>query len=266
MTTSLGMLGAGNMGLAILRGGLRAGLLAADSVFAFDPDDDRQRELGDLGVTVVDQPGELWRAEQLLLAVKPQVFPVAAEQLGPPPEPRIVISIMAGLSSGTIRDALGERAHVIRVMPNTPCQIGAGATGVALGVGASAGDEDFARALFEALGVVVAVDEDLMHAVTAVSGSGPAYIFLLAEAMIAGGEAAGLAADQARVLATQTVLGAARLLAESGETASALRRAVTSPGGTTAAGIETMTAGGLPNAVKAGVLAARDRGVELDQA
>jgi pyrroline-5-carboxylate reductase len=167
------------------------------------------------------------------------------------------------VTSAAVRAALGENARVVRVMPNTPCQIGAGMSAIALGEGASPGDETLARSLFESLGKVIAVDEHLMDAVTAVSGSGPAYVFLLAEAMEQAAVKIGLTMHDARILVSQTILGSARLLSESGQTADELRQAVTSPGGTTAAALEVMFERELPETMSLAITAARDRGREL---
>jgi pyrroline-5-carboxylate reductase len=149
-------------------------------------------------------------------------------------------------------------------MPNMPCQIGAGMAAIAVGEGAQPGDETLAVGIFEALGRTVIVDEAVMHAVTAVSGSGPAYVFLLAEAMEQAGVGLGLDPDTARLLVRQTILGAGKLLAESDRTASELRVAVTSPGGTTEAALTEMLSRELPTIVQDAVTAARDRGAELE--
>jgi pyrroline-5-carboxylate reductase len=177
----------------------------------------------------------------------------------------VIISIMAGLHTTRVRVAMGSNARVIRAMPNMPCQIGAGMTAIALGDGAKPGDEALAWSLFAALGRTVLLDESLMHAVTAVSGSGPAYIFALAEAMEQAGLATGLAPDVARVLVTQTILGAARMLSESDQTAAALRQAVTSPGGTTAAALQVFEQRGFNSTIVDALVAARDRGAALGQ-
>jgi pyrroline-5-carboxylate reductase len=172
---------------------------------------------------------------------------------------------MAGLSSTRIRSALGEAARVVRVMPNTPCQIGLGVSGLALGEGARRGDESMARAIFTTLGEVVDVAESQMYAVTAVSGSGPAYVFRLAELMERSAIELGLEPDQARALAVRTVHGAGALLERSNVPAAALREAVTSPGGTTAAALEVMEQRGLAAMIRDALRRARDRGMELDR-
>ena len=169
---------------------------------------------------------------------------------------------MAGVSTSRIAELVGHE-RVVRVMPNLPCSIGQGAAGIALGEGASEDDAALARTLFCEIGIVVDVPETLMDAVTAVSGSGPAYVFLLAESMIEGGIHAGLAPETADVLVRQTLLGASMLLAQDQRSAGELREAVTSKGGTTAAALELMNERHVQIAIADAVVAARDRGKEL---
>ena len=264
MGFTLGIIGAGNMGMAILRGALDAGVLSAQTTVVADVEPSRREEAARLGCPTTANVADLREAGQIILAVKPQGFGGVAGALGTLDRPTVVISIMAGLGSREIRAALGPAARVVRVMPNTPCQVGAGMAAIAVGEGAQPGDETLAVGIFEALGRTVIVDEALMHAVTAVSGSGPAYVFLLAEAMEQGGVGLGLDPDTARLLVRQTILGAGKLLAESDRTASELRVAVTSPGGTTEAAIREMLNRELPAIVLDAVGAARDRGVELE--
>ena len=175
----------------------------------------------------------------------------------------IVFSILAGVTTDRIADAIGH-SRIVRIMPNLPCSIGYGATG--LSRGKSATDEDVASAkeLFSQIGIVTEVPEDLMDAVTAVSGSGPAYVFYLAEAMIAGGKQAGLDTEIADALARQTILGAAALLLQDERSAGELRDAVTSKGGTTAAALQVMDNQHMFDAIVEAVIAARNRGRELD--
>ena len=170
---------------------------------------------------------------------------------------------MAGLSSASIRQGLGGLVRVIRVMPNVPCRLRVGVSAIAAGEAARPGDEAFACALFGVLGRVVIVGEPQLHAVTALSGSGPAYVFLLAEAMEQAGVQVGLERHTARLLAYQTIHGAGCMLVQPDGDADALRRAVTSPGGTTSAATEVMFEQELPQIVANAVLAARDRGIEL---
>jgi pyrroline-5-carboxylate reductase len=265
MSATLGVIGAGNMGGAIIRGAVASKVLEPAAMLVAEPDALRRESFVALGCRVTEDIAEVVRCEQIMLAVKPQMFPSVAAQLQPLPQRTIVISIMAGLESNAIRTALGEHACVIRVMPNTPCQVGAGMTGIALGAGAESGDESLAQRLFESIGVCLRVDEQHMHAVTAVSGSGPAYVYLLAEAMQQAADQLGLSHHDARIFAQQTVIGAARLLESSEKSASELRQAVTSPGGTTAAALEVMFERELPQIIAEAMLAARDRGEELSR-
>ncbi|HRP61889.1 MAG TPA: pyrroline-5-carboxylate reductase [Phycisphaerales bacterium] len=274
MGIRLGVIGGGNMGRAIVRGAIEGDVLAPDNVLVVDVDPAKRLEVASLGCHVAEWPGAAveWASEgelgQVMLAVKPQAFPEVAQALAPVmPSRMIVISIMAGRSSAAIRIALGGEAKVIRVMPNTPCMVGAGMSAIAIGAGANPEDTEFAKRLFGTIGRTIDVAESLMHAVTAVSGSGPAYVFLLAEAMERAAQDMGLPSDAARLLVSQTLLGASRLLDDAeatGGTAEELRHAVTSPGGTTAAALDVMMRHGLPETIIEAMIAARDRGHELD--
>ncbi|MHC4947069.1 MAG: pyrroline-5-carboxylate reductase [Planctomycetota bacterium] len=263
MAIRLGIIGGGTMGGSVARGAIDGGVLTAEEIVVAEPDETRRRALGGLGCQVTSEATGALEGEQVLLAVKPQVFPEVARAVAPLPHPSVVVSIMAGLDSAAIRAALGDRARVVRAMPNTPCRVGAGMTAIAIGAGAGPGDETLAVRLFESVGRTVTVAEDLMDAVTAVSGSGPAYVFLLAEAMERGAIETGLAPDVARVLVAQTIVGAGRLLDDGGAEPAALREAVTSPGGTTAAALDVLGTRGVEPAIVEAVVAARDRGAEL---
>ena len=204
-----------------------------------------------------------------LLAVKPQVMrTVCGELTAVAQDTRpVAISVAAGITSGQLSGWLGGDVAVVRAMPNTPALLGAGITGLFANARTDATQRAQAATLLDAVGPTVWIeDEAQMDAVTAVSGSGPAYVFLLAEAMQAAGEAQGLPTDAARTLATHTLMGAARMLVESGEPAAVLRKRVTSPGGTTQAAIETFEAGGLRTLVDDAVTAATRRGRELSAA
>ena len=263
MAIKLGIIGAGNMGMAIVRGAIEAGVLSPQTLVVADLDESRRKAAAGLGCRVTADSGELREAAQILLAVKPQGFPAVVAAIGPLDHSTVVISIMAGLGSQAIRQALGPSARVVRVMPNTPCRLGEGMTAIAPGDGAEPGDETLAVKIFEALGRTVIVDEDHMHAVTGISGSGPAYVFLLAEAMEKAAVAAGLDDATAALLVRQTILGAGALLAETGDGPADLRKAVTSPGGTTEAALEVMLARDWPAIVGDAIVAARKRGAEL---
>ncbi|MCH7602451.1 MAG: pyrroline-5-carboxylate reductase [Planctomycetes bacterium] len=280
MIHSLGIICRGNMGAAIMRGvigegamgsgavgpgAVGPGVIPADRIIVVDIDEAKRAEAEALGCKVSDNPADASDAEQIMLAVKPQVFPVVAERLAPLVESKIVISIMAGLSSRNIRAALGENARIVRVMPNTPCQVGAGMSAIALGEGAKEGDDELAMKLCSALGETVRVREEQMYAVTATSGSGPAYVFLLAEAMQEAAINLGLEPEKAALLVNQTILGAGKLLRQSDQSPEALRSAVTSPKGTTEAALKVMLKREMPGIIDEALTAARDRGIELDQ-
>lgn len=283
------VIGGGVMGRAIVEGGLRAGVLRAGEVGVVEPEAPRRRGMESLGV-------ETWSGIEavrwsgggdvtVLLCTKPQMFEGVAASLraalgGRPAERSaadsagaapLVVSIMAGVRSATIAEQLRPVAvRVVRAMPNTPARVGQGVTGVCAGPGAMAGDVQRATRLFEALGpVVVPIDESLMDAFTAVAGSGPAYLFYLAEAMERAAMEIGFEAGVARVVVAQTLRGAAALLASAGDGATAtnapeaLRAAVTSKGGTTAAAVRALEEAGVGEAWVRAIRAARDRGREL---
>ena len=265
LTGTLGFMGFGNMGRAILLGLLGAGTISADRVFVYDVAPDKRAEAETTGAAVVSSPDELARnANTLILAVKPQVMAEAVESLKPGIGAKTrVISIAAGISITYLQERLGKNVRVIRVMPNTPAMAKAGAAGIALSDNCTEADAAAARAIFEALGLVEVVPEALMDVVTALSGSGPAYFFYMVECLTQAAGKHGLGSQQAANLAAQTLLGAGRLLKESGETAAVLRERVTSKGGTTAAAIEAFRAGGFDRIIAEGVAAAVARSKEL---
>lgn len=265
MARKLGIIGGGNMGAAIARGGLAARVLHLEDLIVADVDPAKRETLAQMNVAVTADPREATDVEHLLLAVKPQSFAGLADAIGPLSRETIVISIMAGLSTSHIRERLGPSARMIRAMPNTPCQLGEGMTGIALGDGARPGDELLASHIFEALGRTTMLEEPMMHAVTAVSGSGPAYVYFLAELMEKAAVEIGLDEATAQLLVVQTVIGAGRMLRETGLEPAELRRVVTTPNGTTAAAVGVMADRHLPETLIEALRAARDRGVELDE-
>jgi pyrroline-5-carboxylate reductase len=262
----LAVIGAGNMAEAIARGVIRAGLVRPDQIVAADVSAAR-RELfsSQLGIASVESAADAARsARTLLLSVKPQQMAAALASVGGAVSSDVlVISIAAGTTTEFIARTLGGRARIVRAMPNTPMLLGEGMTAVASGPGATADDLRRARQIFESAGAVVEVDESLMDAVTAVSGSGPAYFFYLAEQMIAAGEQMGFTREQAKTLVARTAVGAAKMLAESTDSPQELRRKVTSPGGTTEAAIRHMEAQRVGDAIRDAVRAAERRGGEL---
>jgi pyrroline-5-carboxylate reductase len=264
MTQRIAILGAGVMGETLLAAILGSGHAAADVVIS-EKREDRAAELREkYGVHVTGNSEAAADADIVLLVVKPQDVPDLLAEIAPSVRPQAtVVSIAAGITISTMEAALPEGVAVIRAMPNTPALVGEGMFGISPGTSCSTEQLDSVVRLLEAGGKVVSVDEDMQDAVTAVSGSGPAYVFYLAEAMIAGGVEAGLDEDTARILATQTLVGSAKLLAESEDTAEELRRRVTSPNGTTAAAIQAFDDRGVKDALAAGVLAAAARSAEL---
>jgi pyrroline-5-carboxylate reductase len=264
MTDRIAILGAGVMGETLLSAIASSGH-PLDHLVISEKRADRAAELREqYGVDVTGNADAAARADVVLLVVKPQDVPgLLAEIAGAVRPGATVVSLAAGITIATMQAALADGVGVVRAMPNTPALIGEGMFGIS--PGASVTDDQLATvvSLLESGGEVVVVDENDQDGVTGVSGSGPAYVFYLAEAMIAGGVDAGLDPETARTLATQTVLGAARLLAGSDDTAEELRRRVTSPNGTTHAAITTLDERGVQDAVRAAIAAAAARSAEL---
>lgn len=254
----LQIVGGGRMGEALL-----AGLLAAEpshSMRVVEPASSRAEELRSQypSVEVTSDPGP---AAGSVIAVKPHHVSAVCGALASSSDR--VLSIAAGVTISTIERALGTDASVVRAMPNTPALVGKGAAAISGGNHATDADLDWAEAVLSAVGVVVRVPESLLDAVTGLSGSGPAYAFVVLDALIEGGVAAGLPRDVSETLAGQTLLGAASLFVEGDSTPGELRAAVTSPGGTTAAGLRVLEQRAVRSAFIDAVLAARDRSVEL---
>lgn len=266
MSQRIAILGAGVMGETLLAAILRSGHPVSDLVIS-EKRDERAAELRETyGVEVTGNAEAVAGAQTVLIVVKPQDVPaLLAEIAGDVETTSTVVSLAAGILIETLESALPDGVAVIRAMPNTPALVGEGMFGISPG-SACSGDQLAAVAtLLESGGKVVTVEESQQDAVTGVSGSGPAYVFYLAESMIAGGVEAGLDESTARTLAAQTLVGAAKLLAQSDETAEELRRRVTSPNGTTAAAIATFDERGVKEALTAGVLAAAARSAELSK-
>jgi pyrroline-5-carboxylate reductase len=260
VTARLQIVGGGRMGEALLGGLLASGWAAPAEVVVVEALEGRRAELAAAhpGVRVT---AAAEAADGVVLAVKPADVPAAATAAAGAGAGR-VLSIAAGVPLARLEAALGD-LPVVRAMPNTAALVGAGASAIA--PGRHAGDDDlaWAEAVLGAVGTVVRVAEPLLDAVTGLSGSGPAYVFLVAEALIEAGVLVGLPRDVSTVLATQTLLGAARLLAEGDQPPEALRAAVTSPGGTTAAGLRVLEAHGVRSALLEAVAAATERSREL---
>jgi pyrroline-5-carboxylate reductase len=256
----LQIVGGGKMGEALLGGVLSNGWAKASEVVVVEPSDDRRAELAEAypGLTV---DAAVTHDIDALVAVKPQYVVEVVSALGTVGCPRL-LSVAAGVTIKTM-EAAAPLARVVRCMPNTPALVGEGASAIAGGTVATDADLDWAESILGSVGMVVRVDETDLDAVTGVSGSGPAYVFHLAEALIAAGIAQGLAPDIADALARQTLLGAATLLATSGDDPAVLRQNVTSPGGTTAAGLAVFAENDFVGLVDRVVAAAVDRSIEL---
>lgn len=264
----IGFLGAGKMATALAQGFVRAQITSRDSLIASDPVDGAraQFEKG-VGALICATNTEVARfATVLIVAVKPdRVVPVLEEVRPYLSDQHLVISIAAGVPLRKMEDALFEGARVIRVMPNTPALVGASASAYALGEWATPEDGKVANRLLSAVGLVYEVEEKLLDAVTGLSGSGPAFAFMMIEALSDGGVAAGLPRDLATKLAAQTLLGSARLLLETGLHPGALKDMVTSPGGTTIDGVHELERGGLRGTLMNAVRAAAEKSRLLGQ-
>lgn len=272
-----GIVGGGNMARAIVTGGLADGILTSEQVAIAEPDVAKHAALHELTPHVVHSASELFRDAgdsapwTLLLAVKPQMLGAVAEELRPllnaQTTPRMVVSILAGTPTTLLERTLGPRAGVIRVMPNTPCMIRQGTTAYCPGASAAFADPSPIVDLFRALGPVVErIDESLMDAFTGVAGSGPAYLFYLAEAMVRGAVECGFEPHIADRIVRQTLLGAAGLLnADALASPKSLRDNVTSKGGTTAAATAVLDQSAVMESMVRAVVAARDRGTQLAQ-
>jgi pyrroline-5-carboxylate reductase len=262
----LAIIGSGAMGTALMRGLLQSGAMAADQIIAADIDEGRLSDAATLGVaTTMDNKRAVAQSEIVLLCVKPQVMDEVLADIAPAVEPHLhcVISIAAGISIAQIERQLPDGTPVVRVMPNTPAQVLAGASAIALGKHASEPHRQIAHAIFRAVGLVVDVPEKLLDAVTALSGSGPAYVFVFAEALADAGVNLGLPRDIALKLAAQTLLGAAKMLLETGKHPGELKDMVTSPGGTTIAALQVLERCAFRGAVIDAVAAAHQRAKEL---
>jgi pyrroline-5-carboxylate reductase len=264
----IGVIGAGNAAEGIVHGILRNTILFADRIVASDPSEARRKLFADrfhIAVTG-DNREVVSNSDIVVLAVKPQQYVDACRGFSDLiREDHLIVSIMAGVSTRSIEQMFASRdIRVVRAMPNLPIHVGAGMAGVCKGQFAQEVDLLRAQRIFEAGGRAIVIDDEAqMDAVTAVSGSGPAYFYYFVEALIEAGERAGLSRAQAEILAKQSCLGAARMMLESGEAPQVLRAKVTSPGGTTQAAIESMTGNRVYDDIIAGVLAAWNRGREL---
>lgn len=265
---TVGFLGGGNMAEAIVRGLLHAEVVPPERVIVSDVKAERLEQLAKRhGVrTTTDNLALVRDADVVVLSVKPQVIDKVLVAIGDAIRPeQVVVSVAAGVPVAALEARLPPGARVVRTMPNTPATVDAGATAIAPGSHATEADLAIARALFSAVGRVVTLEESLLDAVTGLSGSGPAYVMVMIEALADGGVKVGLHRDTALLLAAQTVYGSAKLLLETGEHPGRLKDMVTSPGGTAIAGLHTLESGGLRRTLIDAVEAATNRSQALGE-
>jgi len=261
-----GFIGGGRMAEALIKGMTGAGIVSPEQIVVSEPVADRREFLAaEYGVRTVDCADSLWECGVIIAAVKPQILPgLLREYAGSLSSSHLLVSIAAGIGIGLMRECLGDSGvRIVRVMPNTPALVLEGAAAISPAPGVAREDVDRVVEIFSAVGRAVVVDEAWMDAVTGLSGSGPAYVFSFMEALVDGGVKMGLSREVAAELAVQTVLGAAVLARESGMDFYRLKSMVTSPGGTTIAGLSEMARAGFSGIVMDAVEAATLRSEEL---
>jgi len=269
MRKPLGIIGGGNMGEALMAGVIQSGLLSPEEIRFFEPRVERRDFLREKYQTLATKSNLdlVTHSPITILAVKPQSVPEVLPEIGPAlKKDQLLISICAGVPLDYLQSYCPHPLRMIRAMPNTPALIQRGATALAPSAHAQAEDISTAEAIFQAVGITVIVKESLMDAVTGLSGSGPAYVFAVIEALAAGGGKEGLSQEAALALTTQTVLGAAHLIQSTGKHPATLRDQVCTPGGTTISGLYAMEEGGFRLALMNAVIAATLRSRELGEA
>ena len=262
----LGFIGIGNMGEALLRGIISSGLMTPSDVLASDLNTEKLSALGsELGINTVGTNVDLVnRSDVVLLALKPNIIKtVLAEISSALTKPKWCISIAAGVRLKSIEDSLQSDTPVVRVMPNTPAMVSQGMAAISAGQYATEHHIDRTKSIMEAVGKAIVVPEKMMDAVTALSGSGPAFVFLIIEALTDAGVQLGLKRADAALMAAQTVLGASKMILDTGEHPAVLKNKVTSPGGTTAAGLYELESSSVRYAIISAVLSAAKRSEEL---
>lgn len=263
------MIGAGRMATALAHGFTRAELISPTSLIASDPSDEARAAFGRAipgAKVVVENRQVVADAEVVLLAVKPQKMNEALASIRDcVRKDALVLSIAAGITQPRLAAGLPDGQRIIRIMPNTPCLIGRGVSAYSLGPHATADDGRLVARLLASVGAVFEVPEELLDAVTGLSGSGPAFVYTMIEALTAGGVSVGMSPELAAELAARTVAGAAEMVLQTGDTPAALRDRVTSPGGTTLAGLAVLNERGFSEAIRGAVEAATRRSVELGQ-
>ena len=262
--SKVAVIGAGVMGEALIAALISSGV-NPDRITISEKREERAQELvAKYAIKVAPVSANVADADALLLVVKPQDMATVLEDVKGSINPKaVVITFAAGKTISFISNGLGTGNPVVRVMPNTPTLVGKGMAAASVGAGVTAGQRDFVLGFLAATGTVIEVSEDLQDAVTATSGSGPAYFFAFVEAMVVGAQELGLSEKDATTLTVQTIVGAAKLLEESGKSATTLRENVTSPNGTTAAALASFSSGDLNSMVAKAMKAARDRSQEL---
>lgn len=262
----IGFIGGGTMAEALVRGMVAVGLVDASSIYITDVSEKRCKHLQETrGVNTYPSNAELVKnVDIIFLTVKPQVVDTVLQEVAPLLQSsHLLVSVAAGVATHTLESYLAEGVPVVRVMPNTPVLVREGATALATGRYATSEHEKLVTEIFGAVGRTVSIQEELMDAVTGLSGSGPAYVCIMLEALADGGVRMGLSRNTALTLAAQTLLGTAKLLLETGQHPGVLKDMVTSPGGTTIAGIHALEEGGLRAALINGVAASTERAREL---
>ncbi len=268
MLNKIIFIGGGNIAEAILKGLAGSGLGAgyqSENIRVSDPSKDVRDKLRNLYGVVTESDNKLavsW-GDIIILAVKPDAVDSICREIAGSIDGRLLVSVAAGIRSNAILDLLNPETRVIRVMPNTPALVGEGMSALALAGGATADDLEIVKKIFETVGKTVVVPERQMDAVTGLSGSGPAYVFLMIEALADGGVKSGLSRDNARLLATQTVLGVARMVLETGLHPGVLKDKVASPGGTTIEGLHVLEKAGLRGILMDAVSAAAEKSKTL---
>ena len=265
---TIGFVGGGNMAEAMIRGLLRGGVFAPEKIVVSGPREERMRELRETyGIHATTDNRDAAKSQIVLLAVKPQILARVLDQIGDVIDPdALVISIAAGVPVAAIQSRLAANARVVRCMPNTPALVDAAATAISGGEHARQSDLDDACRIFGAVGITVVLEESQLDAVTGLSGSGPAYVFLIIEALSDAGVKVGLSRRTSQLLAAQTLFGSAKLLIETNEHPGKLKDMVTSPGGTAITGLHTLENGGVRTTLMNAVEAATKRSRELGEA
>jgi len=269
LTQRIGFIGAGKMGEALIRGMLRARLTEPSKITIFDADEERMKALANALKVQTNTSGAraLGNSDICFIAVKPGIVRTVLKEVADRVTPdQLLVSIAAGIPISTMETLLPSTARIIRVMPNTPCLVGAAASAFALGRHATTDDAKVVKTIFDAVGRSVLVEEKQLDAVTGLSGSGPAYVYLVIEALADGGVRMGLTREVALTLAAQTVFGAAKMVLDTNAHPALLKDLVASPGGTTIAGLHALERGGLRAALMNAVEAAAARSKELGSA